>query len=139
MHYAKNFLKPRGNRSDSIEITEEMVQKDRAITEYTLNELKREGVNVDRPTQRSECPTYRPCPFVGCRYHNYLDIMPRGKIKFNFVDVKPENFSNSCSLDVAEGKPLSLKAIGDIIGLTRERVRQIQESAVSVIKRKDEF
>lgn len=138
MHYAKNFLQPQGNRADSVKITEEVVQKERAMTQFLLDELREEGVNVERPTERSQCPTYRPCPFVGCRYHNYLDIMPNGEIKFNFVDVEPENFINSCSLDIAEGSPLSLKAIGDMMGLTRERVRQIQESAFSVIRIKDE-
>src|SRR5262245_7942442 len=42
--------------------------------------------DVERPRNRSECRDGpRPCPWVACKHHLYLDINPRtGSIKLNF-------------------------------------------------------
>src|SRR5690606_7767913 len=39
-----------------------------------------------RPTSRGECANVaRPCPYVSCKYHLYIDVNPStGSIKVNF-------------------------------------------------------
>jgi len=48
-----------------------------------------------RPRTRADCKDApRPCPFVSCKHHLYLDVSPRtGAIKMNFPDIDgPEEF-----------------------------------------------
>lgn len=81
-----------------------------------------------RPRTRADCiEVIRPCPYVSCRYHLYLDVNPtNGSIKLNFPDLEPWELDHSCALDVANLGGLELERIGEMINLTRERVRQIQ-------------
>lgn len=84
-----------------------------------------------RPRTRGECPTERPCPWVSCRHHLYLDIQPRtGAIKLNFPDIEVEDMPESCSLDVADRGGATLEAAGAMMNLTRERVRQLEVMAL---------
>jgi len=81
-----------------------------------------------RPATRGECRGIeRPCPFVGCKYHLYLDVSPRGGIKFNFPDLEVWELEETCALDVAE-RPggVTLEEVGAIMNLTRERIRQLE-------------
>lgn len=89
------------------------------------------------PTVRSDCPTQRPCPYVTCRHNMYLDIRASGNITFNFSDMPVEMVRYSCSLDVANEHELGLPLgkIGEIMNLTRERVRQIELEAAEKINR----
>src|SRR4051794_23715469 len=43
-------------------------------------------VDIPRPTSREQCrEEVRPCPWVACKHHLYLDINPEtGSIKINF-------------------------------------------------------
>src|SRR5207237_7138764 len=43
----------------------------------------------DRPTSRGACKEdVRPCPYVSCKHHLYLDVNPEtGSIKLNFPDL----------------------------------------------------
>lgn len=85
---------------------------------------------LDRPRTRGECKNgVRPCPYVGCKYHLYLDVNPgTGSIKLNFPDREPEDMIESCALDVADQGSSTLEEIGFITNLTRERIRQIEMS-----------
>lgn len=82
----------------------------------------------DRPRTRDECSAEaRPCPWVSCKHHLYLDVNPRtGSIKLNFPDLEPWELRHTCALDVAEEGGHTLEEIGDITNLTRERVRQLE-------------
>jgi len=94
--------------------------------------------DVDRlPALRSECKTgYRPCPFVSCRFHLYLDVTEHGAIKLNFPDQEPWEMKTSCALDVAEaGDGLTLEELGGLLNLTRERTRQIERLALDKVDR----
>lgn len=83
-----------------------------------------------RPLHRGECPTERPCPWVSCRHHLYLDVHPRtGAIKLNFPDLEVEQMAESCSLDLAEQGPLPLRVVGAALNVTRERLRQLEGDA----------
>lgn len=91
---------------------------------------------ADRPKTRDECRwpgvnQVRPCPWVGCKHHLYLDINPEtGSITLNFPDLEPWELPHTCSLDVAERGGNTLEEIGEIMNLTRERVRQIEVRAL---------
>lgn len=84
--------------------------------------------NYWRPATRGDCANVaRPCPYVGCRHHLYLDVTESGALKVE--DGEPWDMKHSCSLDVADEGGLTLDEVGQILGLTRERVRQIEERA----------
>lgn len=86
-----------------------------------------------RPSTRGECSNVqRPCPYVGCRHHLYVDEgTGESSLVLNFPEQEPWEMPVSCSLDVADEHPsgLSLDQIGRVMGVTRERVRQIQKAA----------
>jgi len=105
-----------------------------ALKRLTRAELQRGAAlyppveDVERPRTRAECrDAPRPCPWVACKHHLYLDINPRtGSIKLNFPDLEPWELPHTCALDVAEAGALTLEEIGAITNLTRERVRQLE-------------
>lgn len=84
------------------------------------------------PASRDECRSgIRPCPWVSCRFHLYLDVNPRtGSLKLNFPDREPHELSCSCALDVAEDGGLTLEDVGALLNLTRERARQLEAMAL---------
>jgi hypothetical protein len=81
-----------------------------------------------RPTTRGECANVsRPCPYVSCKYHLYIDVNPRtGAIKVNFPDAEVWELEHSCALDVAGQGGITLEEVGEILYLTRERIRQVE-------------
>lgn len=91
-----------------------------------------------RPRTRGECPTERPCPWVSCKYHLYVDMTAAGNLKLNFPDLEPWELEQSCALDVADGGSTTLEEVGRLTNLTRERVRQIEARALArLIRRGD--
>jgi len=97
--------------------------------------------DVKRPRDYQECLTginaARPCPFVGCRHHLALDVNPRsGKIKIIRPDVPVWEMEESCSLDVANRGPITLELTGQLLNVTRERVRQLEETTIEYFRRK---
>ena len=88
-----------------------------------------------RPLSRGDCKGGpRPCPFVSCRYHLYLEVDERiGSIKLNRPDLEPWNLQESCALDVADRGGHTLEQVGEIINVTRERLRQLEETALDAI------
>jgi len=89
-----------------------------------------------RPATRGECKnSVRPCPWVGCRYHLYLDVNEEsGTIKFNFPGVEIEELIDCCALDVAEEEGCTLEEVGATMNITRERVRQIEMEALGKLR-----
>lgn len=81
-----------------------------------------------RPSARGECANVaRPCPYVSCKYHLYIDVNPStGSIKVNFPDLEVWELKHSCALDVAQQGGITLEEVGDILNLTRERIRQVE-------------
>jgi hypothetical protein len=82
----------------------------------------------ERPRTRAECEgDARPCPFVSCKHHLYLDVSARtGAIKLNFPDLDVWNMAETCALDVADRGGTTLEEVGAIMNLTRERIRQVE-------------
>jgi hypothetical protein len=93
-------------------------------------------VDIARPTNRSECKEeMRPCPWVACKHHLYLDINPEtGSIKINFPDLEPWELKHTCALDVAERGGITLEEVGEIMNLTRERIRQVEVRGLLKLK-----
>jgi hypothetical protein len=106
-----------------------MTRREIALT-HRLVEL--EGPRQPLPKTRGECAnSVRPCPFVSCKHHLYLDVSPRtGSLKLNFPDREPDGMVESCVLDVTDRGEATLEETGDALNMTRERVRQIEESAI---------
>ena len=49
-----------------------------------------------------------------------------GSIKLNFPDKEIWELEHTCALDVAEKGGITLEEVGEIMNLTRERIRQIE-------------
>jgi hypothetical protein len=86
--------------------------------------------DVERPRTRGECADGpRPCPWVSCRQHLYLDVGIRGEIKFNFPDKDVDQIPETCALDVADRGGVVLEEVGRALNITRSRVRQVEVTA----------
>jgi hypothetical protein len=92
--------------------------------------------DVDRPTTRGACKEdVRPCPYVSCKHHLYLDVNPEtGSIKLNFPDLEVWEMAETCSLDVADKGGITLEEVGEILNLTRERIRQVEVRGLLKLK-----
>jgi hypothetical protein len=87
---------------------------------------------ADHPRTRGECAEGpRPCPLVGCRYHLYLEVSDdNGSMKINRPDVPVWEMERSCALDEAERGGMTLEEVSEALGVTRERIRQLEERAL---------
>lgn len=84
------------------------------------------------PMLRSDCIDQpRPCPFVSCKHHLYLDITKSGALKLNFPDLEVHELAHSCVLDIADNGGATLEATGAMLNLTRERIRQLELKALA--------
>ena len=92
--------------------------------------------DVIRPRTREECRTAtRPCPFVSCSHHLYLDVNPEsGAIKLNFPHLEVWEMAETCALDVADRGGITLEEVGAILNLTRERIRQVEVRGLTKIR-----
>ncbi len=94
-----------------------------------------------KPTSRADCENIeRPCPYVSCKYHLYIDVHPvRGSIKLNFPDLEVWEMTETCSLDVADRGGITLEEVGEIMNLTRERVRQVETAGLAKLEAIEEM
>ena len=91
---------------------------------------------VERPRSRADCMEGpRPCPWVSCKHHLFLDVNPEtGSIKLNFPDMEVWDMKETCSLDVADRGGITLEEVGEILNLTRERIRQVEVRGLLKLK-----
>ena len=89
--------------------------------------------DYEKPRTRSECVEgIRPCPFVSCKHHLFLDVSSRtGAIKLNFPDLEVWEMNETCALDIADRGGTTLEEVGAIMNLTRERIRQVEVKALA--------
>ncbi|QDG53327.1 DNA-binding protein [Persicimonas caeni] len=122
------------------------LRRSKTISSRKLSTEEREEVELVmdelghlRPKNRDECRVAdRPCPFVSCKHHLYLDVNPRtGSIKLNFPDLEVWELTETCALDVAERGGMTLEEVGELMNLTRERIRQVE--AVGLDKLRDSY
>lgn len=109
--------------------------------EPTLSLGEKADLAMARPRTRGECATsnpesLRPCPFVGCRHHLLLSVNAEtGAITFNFPDKEFDEIEETCSLDVAdEVGGMTLERVGELVNLTRERVRQLETGGLAMLR-----
>lgn len=102
-------------------------QRQSGVVDPELDAVMRE-IEAQRPRERAECATGpRPCMFISCKHHLYLDVNPStGSIKLNFPDKEVWELQNTCALDVADRGGITLEEVGAIMNLTRERIRQVE-------------
>jgi hypothetical protein len=89
-----------------------------------------------RPRSRADCAGGpRPCMFVSCKHHLYLDVNPEtGSIKVNFPDKEIWELEETCALDVADRGGITLEEVGGIMNLTRERIRQVETRGLTKLR-----
>ncbi len=92
--------------------------------------------DVHKPVIREHCAqAERPCPFVSCKHHLYLDVSARtGAIKLNFPDLEVWEMTESCALDVSDRGGTTLEEVGAIMNLTRERIRQVEVKGLAKLE-----
>jgi hypothetical protein len=97
------------------------------VMDPELEAITRE-IEARRPRSRAECASgARPCMFISCKHHLYLDVNPStGSIKLNFPDKEVWELAETCALDVADRGGITLEEVGSIMNLTRERIRQVE-------------
>lgn len=119
-------------RSMTIARKQMLRERRRMLAQGRLPEI----IGYDRPRARSECRSgKRPCLYVACRYHLYLDVNPRtGSIKINFPDLEIHDLDETCALDVAERGGVTLEEVGAIMNLTRERIRQVEATGLEKLR-----
>lgn len=93
-------------------------------------------MDYQRPQSRAQCECgVRPCPYVSCKYHLYLDVNPEtGSVKLNFPHLEVWEMSETCALDVAGRGGITLEEVGEIMNLTRERIRQVEVRGLLKLK-----
>ncbi len=93
-------------------------------------------IAASRPKSRADCiNSPRPCVFVSCKYNLYLDVNPEtGSVKTNFPDKEIWELEYTCALDVAEKGGITLEEVGEIMNLTRERIRQVETRGLEKVR-----
>jgi hypothetical protein len=125
-----NALESRKGRRRSKTIARKQMLRDRRREPVDPKLL--ELAAQKRPHKRCECINgRRPCLFVSCKHHLYLDVNPQtGSIKLNFPDKEVWELNDTCALDVSERGGMTLEEVGEILNLTRERVRQLEATGL---------
>lgn len=88
-----------------------------------------------RPRLRSECiDGPRPCPWVSCRHHLYLEV--RGKsIYLTWEGKEPWELEETCALDIADSGAHTHEEVARILNVSRARIQQIEGEALEHAKK----
>lgn len=102
------------------------------VAEHAALEPDLELLDRIRPQTRADCVNgVRPCPFISCRHHLFLDVSEQtGSIKLNFPDKEVWELEESCVLDVADRGGATLEEVARAMNLTRERARQLESKSI---------
>ncbi len=117
------------------------------LTKIARKRLQQEEPDDGRrrlPLTRGDCEQVeRPCPFISCKWHLFLDVdRKNGSIKLNYPDLFDHNgapeleyLNETCALDIADRGGITLEVLGEILNVTRERARQLEVSATARLER----
>lgn len=127
--------KSRSTRRKASQKRAELEELRRQNTEPELAEMIEEAERA-RPKTRQDCVNgARPCLFVSCKHHLYLDVnQETGSIKVNFPDKEVWEMRETCALDVADRGGITLEEVGEILNLTRERIRQVEVKGLTKLR-----
>ena len=89
-------------------------------------------MDYTRPKYRNDCLNGpRPCPFVSCKHHLYLDVSPNnGRLVVNHPGREVWELDQTCSLDIAERGGVTLEEISNLMGLEAGSIRQMEIRAL---------
>jgi len=93
-----------------------------------------------RPKTRGDCGNVpRPCPFAGCRHHNFLEVRRDGSLRLNhphLEDPSEMTADQSCSLDVADANRQGMLHlnIAPHLGHVRQRMGQLEVEAIAALR-----
>lgn len=79
------------------------------------------------PLTRAECRTWTACQLRSCRYH--IDAVERG------VHRTRRRSSETCALAVADAGPHDVTEVADLLGVTRQRINQLEDLALRKLAR----
>lgn len=97
------------------------------------------------PTTRADCPTFRPCPFVSCRYHIQHPVTDRHQAAAVLDPDDWQDDTPTCALDVADAPDafahydpvtipadgmISLTGVARIVGTSRQNMQQMERRAM---------
>jgi len=106
-----------------------------SLSRREREELEPYPDDVERPRCRGDCVDGpRPCPFVGCRYHLFVDVTDAGNLKLNFPDLEVWELGQTCALDVADQGGVTLDDVGIYLNVSRERARQLELEALRLVR-----
>lgn len=125
-----------GGRHASIPADHRLRAEVRLPALSVLSDAEAEAI-LPRPVTRGDCANVpRPCPFVSCAHHLYLDVNEdTGTLKLNHPGEEPWELMATCALDVAEAGGVTIDGVGVLVGLTRERIRQVEVRALEKLRR----
>jgi len=113
-----------------------------SVTDVHLSVLADHDVALDddsfvasvRPKTRSDCADGpRPCPFISCRHHLYSAVNRSALLRREYPEI--DALVESCTLDIANEGGVTLERVAEILGLTRERVRQLERKALRRVQK----
>ncbi|MFL0366086.1 MULTISPECIES: RNA polymerase sigma factor RpoD/SigA [Pseudobacillus] len=139
-HYAVNRITVYEGREPSVEEAANFVQADKDKMEEALNYFKEtETLSLFSKSGSSSDPTYLE-DFIESPEMDVFETTAR-KMKEEMIEEMLCDLSEREELVVRlrfgfdDGKPRTLEDIGKILGVTRERIRQIEHHALSEIRR----
>jgi hypothetical protein len=81
----------------------------------------------------------RPCPWATCEFHMAVEINRAGGLRvmkgWDETDEKGRALRPTCLIDLALEGGMSLEEVGRVFGIVRERVRQIESSALRKLRK----
>ena len=92
-----------------------------------------------RPRTREGCKEIaRPCTCVSCKFNTFLEVKDTGSLSLTFGAIEPDQMdpTTSCVLDIIDQNPegMTLEEIGDVLHITREGIRQIEERTLTRLR-----
>ena len=90
-----------------------------------------------KPRCRDDCLGLpRPCPYVSCWWHTYLDLKPNGEVVYNWGNRPVEDipYWGSCVLDLADGGGIEEEELSEVLGMEIGAFRRFYESILRKLR-----